>query len=205
MQAQIDRQGKRIDDFNEGMERLSAATAASAAKDAVIKQLRDEMSEKDACIQKLRAKFSQASASAAGAASGKAGWLTPRTSRAVGSADDKELTRGRAVPLHSSLNRGKFALEQMEFLSKVFEQEIGILNSSASHNPRPSPIIAPDKLQAMLALDSQAPPPNSSHHNDAVPSSRPLFLARRLRLSTPPQPVAAPASLLEQPLPLVSA
>jgi hypothetical protein len=191
MQAHIDHQGKRIDDFTEGMKKLSAAAAAAAAKDGTIQQLRDEIREKDLCIQKLRLKFSQATA---GGVAAKAGWLTPRTSGAITGTRDKALAENHSLSLDSSLGRGKVALEQLEFLSKVFEQEIGVMVSSTSHRPRPSPIIAPDRLQAMLAVENQAPPPNSSSYSDAAPSSRPLFLARRLRLSTPPQPAGAPAS-----------
>jgi hypothetical protein len=196
MQAQIDQQGKRIQDFTEGMKRLSASAAAAAAKDDMMQQLRHEIREKDAYIHKLQAKFSQA---ISGGAASKAGWTTPRTLAAGSSSKDKSVSQNDVSPLDSSLGRGKVALEQLEFLSKVFEQEIGIIDTSALHRPRPSPIIAPEKLQAMLAVDNQAPPPNSSSHSDAAPSSRPLFLARRLRLSTPPQEKGAAAS---QPLEL---
>jgi hypothetical protein len=104
-----------------------------------------------------------------------------------------------SLPDSSSLSRGKVALEQLDFLAKVFQQELGIVESSLSHESniwaaahgqnvspkaRSSPVIAPDKLQAMLAVENQAPPPSL----DAAPSSRPLFLARRLRPTTPPPP-----------------
>jgi hypothetical protein len=216
MRALVEQQGKRIDGFNDGMKKLSSAAAAAAAKDEIIQQLRLQIDEKDAYIQKLLAKFNKESLG--GAATGSSA-LSPRTG-VTGAPVRRPVADQNAVPLgncsadSSSLGRGKDALEQLEFLAKVFEQELGIAETASSQwaasfgkkdspRPRPSPIIAPEKLQAMLAVESQAPPPIATSSHDAAPASRPLFLARRLRQGT-----GTPPALASQPLevdpPLVS-
>jgi hypothetical protein len=218
MQEHIDDQAARIDKFNESMRRLSVSAAAAAAKDDTIQQLQRDAADKDSYIQKLLDKFhSSVGSLAAGGGGGGGGGggpgirtmpHTPRVSGALRAVKDI-----MTAPPHdslaesSSLGRGKAALEQLDFLAKVFEQELGIVQTSLSHEsniwaaahgkketprPRPSPVIAPEKLQAMLAADNQAPPPSTASNLDAAPSSRPLFLARRLRPATPPPPPPPP-------------
>jgi hypothetical protein len=200
MQTHIDEQGTRIQKFNESMKRVSAAAAAAAAQDDIILQLQRDIADKDTQIKTLLSKFHSGVGGGGGGGGGGACVRTPRVSGALRAV--KDIMTGPAnnsLPDSSSLSRGKVALEQLDFLAKVFEQELGIVESSLSHESniwaaahgqnvfpkaRPSPVVAPDKLQAMLAVENQAPPPCL----DAAPSSRPLFLARRLRPATPPPP-----------------
>ncbi len=210
MQALIDQQGKRIEDFIHGMKKLSSSTSSAAVQDGIIQQLRKEIGEKDDCIEKLRAKFNR---ELLGWGGGGSSAPVASRSRAMGvSSEDKAAAQKHQPPLESSsLGRGKDALEQLEFLAKVFEQELGIAESASSHRaasfgqtnsprPRPSPIMKPEQLQAMLSVEQQVPPPINTSNHGTSPAFRPLFLARRLRPSTPPPPPPLPSSLALQPL-----
>jgi hypothetical protein len=194
MQRLIDQQGKQIECFSDDLKKLSAASDSSPQMTQIIQQLRAEVAQKDAYITKLYAKFGKDAPAAAASAS-------------LSSA-----SRQQAAHHHSPSSRSeprafeeeRSAQEQLYFLTKVFESDLGIADELSSHlkaaagicsagnasGLRPSPTAAMDQLQAMLAVESTIPPPNVPHQDATSCSrpylSRPQFLSRRLRVSSPP-------------------